>query len=679
MTTSPSLPDLSDLPDGHPATWIEYLRDVVFRTRGKTYWSYLSPAWELLTGFTVAESLGRDILEFVYPDDRPENIAVKERLESGVQATSRHIKRLLRKDGSFVWIEVDLRVLRDANDALVGSIGTIRDISERVALETALSRERALATVTLGALTDAVFTIDPLGHIEYLNPSAVSLLGVPDDAFLGQPVTERLVFSGLDFSAVFAMAQRSGRMQSLGSRCCLIAQSGACIEVDGVLQPLPSDGSGFVLVLRDVREQRALQSRLSFQATHDSLTQLMNRAAITDALGRAQVRAGRQGGAFSVLLVDMDYFKLVNDHYGHGVGDEAIRCVSRALAQTLRPGDQIGRWGGEEFLIVLPDADVAEAQEVAERLVVVIRHLPSPVPGIALSLTVSVGVATASGASVATHASVVVQQADAALYEAKRAGRDRVWVYSDTQMGALTLTARVQEAITAGRLRALFQPIHDRMTGAICAYEVFAQIIEPDGFSLAADVFMPALQRVHRAYQVDMDILPNAWRHCSSGEAGAMLCVVHLSADLLHRPEQMAVLLTRLQAEGGAVSRMVLKLGDRTALPEAGALRSVLTPWFAAGATLVINQNSTGQAALSYWIDWPVGFIQLDGYLLRQALISPRAYTVLTALQALARALGYRTIAEQVDRPELLELVHEIGVDWVQGYLFGTPRLMGET
>ena len=668
------LPDLPDLPDGHPATWIEYLRDVVFRTRGKTYWSYLSPAWEQLTGYTVAESLGRDILEFVYPDDRPENIEVKTRLERGEQMTSRHIKRLLRKDGSFVWIEVDLRVLRDASGELMGSIGTIRDITERIALESALTRERALASVTLGALTDGVLTIDPVGHIEYLNPAAATLLGASMAEYLGQPVAERLSFDGLDFPALVATARQTGQIQALGQRCCLIARDGARIDVDGVVQPLPGEDAGLVLVLRDVREQRALQARLSFQATHDALTQLMNRAAITDALGRAQTRALRQGGAYSVLLADMDHFKLVNDHYGHGVGDEAIRLVSRTLAQHLRPGDQIGRWGGEEFLIVLPDADEAEARAIAERLVDAVRSLPSPVPGDALTLTVSVGVATAHGAASAFSAAVLVQRADAALYEAKRAGRDRVWMYSEQQLGVITLAARVQAGISSGGLRPLFQPIHDRVTGALCAYEIFAQIVTPDGSMMMAESFMPALQRVHRAHRVDMAIIPQALAHCTQAIDCAIRCVVHVSADLLHRPVQMAALLAQLQAQGVALSRVVLKLGDRDALPPPSVLRSVLSPWFAAGACLLVNQNSTGQAALSYWIDWPVGFIQLDGALLRQALTEPRAFTVLTALHGLAQSLGYRTIAEQVDRPELLELAHEVGVDWVQGYLFGTPR-----
>ncbi len=677
MTTTPPdsrLPDLPDLPDGHPATWIEYLRDVVFRTRGKTYWTYLSPAWVQLTGFTVEESLGRDILEFVYPDDRPENIAVKQRLESGGQMASRHTKRLLRKDGSFVWIEVDLRVLRDEAGELVGSIGTIRDITERVALERALERERALASVTLGSLADGVLIIDPAGQIEYINPAALALLGGAEADYLAHTVTDRLAFDGVDFPQILTAARDRGQVQALGQRCCVLTADGARIEVDGVLQPLPGEQAGLVLVLRDVREQRALQARLSFQATHDALTQLMNRAAITDALGRAQARAARQGGVYSVLLADIDHFKLVNDHYGHGVGDEAIRLVSRTLAQHLRPGDQIGRWGGEEFLIVLPDTETVEAQGIAERLAAAVRGLPSPVASVALSLTVSVGLASARPLSLTHSAAVLVQQADAALYEAKQAGRDQVWVFDESEQGVLSLAVRVQSAMDAGGVRPVFQAIHDRSSGALAAYEIFAQITTPDGETLSAQAFMPALQRVHRAHRVDAAIIPHALSHCPTTDA---LCVVHLSADLLHRPAQMAALFAQLQESGAELSRLVLKLGDRAALPEEAALRAVLSPWFEAGASLVINQNSTGQAALSFWIDWPVGFIQLDGVLLRQALTSPRAYTVLTALHGLAQSLGYRTIAEQVDRPELLELVHDIGVDWVQGYLFGTPRPIG--
>ena len=535
-------PETSAERDTEPADFIGSLRDVVFRTRGKTFWSYLSPAWTTLTGFTVEESLGRNILDFVYPDDRPANSLRKQQLESGEISASRHTKRLLRRDGSFVWIEVDLRVLYDGDGAFLGSVGTIRDISDRIALENAIRHERERAAVTLMALSDGVLTLDPQRRIEFLNHAAADLLGLKlIDYALHRPIETVLALESGDIRSVVDEARAQQQMHTLDGRCRLHATEADWSDVDLTVIPLSEADEGCIIVLRDVREQRALQARLHHQARHDALTQALNRVGMLDELGRTHAGFLRTGATFSNILLDLDHFKRVNDQHGHAAGDEALRLVARAIQGALRADDHLARWGGEEFLCLLPHTSLEQAIAIAERIRAEVQALELKQGRQPIPLTISAGVSAASPDRGDT-LEQMLQRADFSLYEAKQAGRNCVWHERMTGEGVLDLASQAQEALRAGRLDLMYQPIISLTTGAQVGQEGFARMRMPDGTPLKAARFMPALQQMHRAHWVDEKVIPLVLEDCLQGRLQGD-CFINLSADLLRRPTLMHALL----------------------------------------------------------------------------------------------------------------------------------------
>ena len=675
-------PETSAERDTEPADFIGSLRDVVFRTRGKTFWSYLSPAWTTLTGFTVEESLGRNILDFVYPDDRPANSLRKQQLESGEINASRHTKRLLRRDGSFVWIEVDLRVLYDATGAFLGSVGTIRDISDRIALENAVQHERERASVTLMALSDGVLTLDPALRIEFLNQAAADLLGLKHATeALDLPVDTVLALASHDLHNVLQAARRAGQTRTLADRCRHPGAEADWVDVDLTLIPLSAAQQGCVIVLRDVREQRALQARLHHQARHDALTQTLNRAGMLDELRRAHATFARTGATFSQILVDLDHFKLVNDHHGHATGDEALRQVAQAIQGVLRVGDHLARWGGEEFLCLLPQTTLEQGCAIAERIrgavqALQLRHDGQPIP-----LSVSAGVSAASVDRQDT-LEQVLQRADFSLYEAKQAGRNCVWHERMAGQGVLDLVSQVQEALRADQLELVYQPIVSLATGERVGQEGYARIRLSDGVEIRAARFIPALQQMHRAYWVDERVIP---RVLDDGLQGRLQgdSFVNLSADLLRRPTLMHALLDSFLQRAGCgasaqpLGQLVLELGNRPLQLDVAAVRAALQPWLDAGVRLAINQSGSGLSTMAYWTELPIHFLKIHAALLERAATTPKARLILSSIVQLARQLGCVTVAEQVDQPGLVDVARDLGLDWLQGDLAGKTQRGG--
>ncbi|MEJ2480569.1 MAG: EAL domain-containing protein [Acidihalobacter sp.] len=672
--------DRYELADEDVASLIPHLRDVVFRTRGKAYWAYLSPAWSTLTGYSVEESLGRHILEFVHPDDREQNDELKERLEGGRVPASRHIKRMIRKDGSVVWVEADVRVLYDDEGVFQGSAGTLRDVSGSVRLQATLRKERRVARTTLAALSDGVVTLDAALRVEFMNGAALELTGLDEGGCLGRPIAEVLVLEGGDLSEAVAGSLAQLKPRFLGGRTQLLRADGAAIDVDLTVTPLV-EGGGCVIVLRDVREQRVLQAKLLYQANHDPLTRLSNRAAMQEALAREHGRALRRNAPYTLLLVDLDHFKVVNDHYGHALGDEALKAVARSIRGGLRDGDWLARWGGEEVLCLLPDTGAEEGARIAERIRATVEQLEIRHQGLRVPLTVSIGVGCNDELEDAAEA--VLLSADAALYEAKQAGRNQVWCGGEGGLDVIGMAARVQEALQLGRLRLAFQPIIDLSSGDQIGSEALARLAVGNGRYFEAAAFIQAARRLHLLHRVDAALIPQAMGHCSEGLLAGepRLHFVNVSADMLRRPSQVRNMLDQAERNcascGDLVGKdkpLVLELSEREFLSDTLRAREALAPLLEFGMQLAIDHFGSGYASLRYLGDLPVNFIKLEGDLLRSAVRKPSMRAVVRGMRQMAEDLGARTIAEQVEDAETDELIRELGIGWAQGRYYAPPQ-----
>ncbi|OBS09669.1 sensor domain-containing diguanylate cyclase [Acidihalobacter prosperus] len=401
-----------------------HLRDVVFRTHRNGYWCYLSPAWAHMTGYTVVESLGTHLLDIVHPEDRPMNLKVKQSLEIGKTSASRHVKRMVRKDGRVIHVEVDVRMAEGDEDEGRVSVGTIRDITERVEMEARIDAERQRHESILAALCEGVASLSTDGRIRYLNPAAREMTGWEAGQCVGDMLAIDEPLNGANGLRGLLTALSAGQPYRLPQPIQLAVGSRWLELRLAPLAPAPGEDGG-VLVIRDVSGEQELLARLRHQAEHDALTGLTNRRAMHDILPHSHDQATRTGKPYALLICDLDHFKSVNDRHGHAVGDHVLQTVALRLKHLMRPGDRLARWGGEEFLCLLPATEPAAAWSIATRLC---HEIATHAWGDTLdggAPTLSIGMAC--WPQDLSDPEKLMLCADDALYQAKRSGRNRVW------------------------------------------------------------------------------------------------------------------------------------------------------------------------------------------------------------------------------------------------------------
>lgn len=427
--------------------------------------------------------------------------------------------------------------------------------------------------------------------------------------------------------------------------------------------------------------QSRLRARLREQAEFDELTGVLNRGALQDVLARVHADAQRTGMSYAVMLSDIDNFKAINDQHGHQTGDEVLAQVTRCMQAGLRQGDWLGRWGGEEFLALLPRIEADEAVEIADRLRQQVAAATFATDYTEFRVTLSGGVACHPLDAIDTQSLLSI--ADAALYEAKDAGRNRVQRATRRGRRLYTLAARIEEGLRAGRIRPAYQPIVDLRDGHIVGEEALARLISRGRKVMVAADFIEVASLRHLIHHIDEHIFGCALQHCRQRVEQGLprLQFVNISAGTLRHPERIAAMATAMHNAGEACSGttlsegpLVVEITERDFLyPEQAA--QMLAPLLACGARLAIDDFGSGYSSFQYLVELPVEFVKIEGSIVRKAVTDTKARAVLRGIRDVARESGARTLAEGVEDAATAELVRELGIDWVQGYYFGVPEL----
>lgn len=405
--------------------------------------TYVSPSVERITGFSVEDMLAMASEQvFAHYENGSILAQLQQRHQDFLAARihSEHyftdVIELPCKDGSWVWTEINSHFVRDPVSGAIELHGVTRDITQRKQTEVELIAAKSKLQGMLDALPDLLFEIGPDGVIhDYRSPRS-DLLAVAPEVFIGQPI------SGIlppDVVAVVtaALDEAVDRGVSMGHTYALVLPHGVrWFELSLAAKPQAAgENARYIGLARDITErqqmQKALEERtaelqrvnadLHMRASHDVLTGLHNRLAANDRLRTEFLGVKRSRKVYTVLMLDIDFFKRVNDTHGHAIGDQVLVHIAQVLRATLRESDFIARYGGEEFLALLPATDLASAYPVAEKLRQAVEATPDPVAG---RVTVSVGLALATPDQVDEE--VAVREADDQLYTAKKAGRNRV-------------------------------------------------------------------------------------------------------------------------------------------------------------------------------------------------------------------------------------------------------------
>lgn len=441
--------------------------------------------------------------------------------------------------------------------------------------------------------------------------------------------------------------------------------------------------TAFVHLANASLEQAALLNNLTHLASHDLLTGILNRRGIQECMERELARSERRKLAFSVILFDIDRFKLVNDRLGHKEGDIVLRGVADAARRVLRNEDYIGRWGGEEFICVAPETDREGAMHLAERIRSNIKDTPIAVSSGEINATVSLGLVTYphDGESL----DKLVATADSALYQAKRAGRDRSVSASLVQQHIHSMGNMLDQALREQRIVPAYQPIVELATGKVVAEETLARLVTPEGDVVPAVDFIEAAHQLQLLHRIDHAILLQAFSHCVVGLQTGMNQLNHfvnISADLLRHRDLVENTLSAARehcsACGDAIGDtkpMIIEITERELLVDIDNARELLQPFIDFGLRLALDDFGSGYSSYQYLADLPVHFIKIDGALVRR-LNEPKVRAILQGIQDTADALGIITLAEFIENTETESILRDIGVHWGQGYYYGKPTII---
>ncbi|MEW6471799.1 MAG: EAL domain-containing protein [Actinomycetota bacterium] len=429
------------------------------------------------------------------------------------------------------------------------------------------------------------------------------------------------------------------------------------------------------------RRRRYTQTlELAHQALHDALTGLPNRLLVAQRLDQALERSARGGAAVSVLFVDLDRFKLINDSRGHAAGDELLVTVAERLRRVVRAEDVVARFGGDEFVIVVceDDAEALEASSMAERILEVLRQ-PVLVEGQEVFLSASVGIAVADGAC---SPNSLLRDADAAMYRAKEKGRDRCEFFDATMRTEATellaMQSALHRAIERDELRVFYQPVVDLRSGVVAGVEALLRWDSPQHGLVSPASFIPLAEETGLIGPIGAWVLDQStaqlarWRQRSWGRS--LTVSVNLSARQLRRRELVPVLLSSLLGSGIDPAALCLELTETTFMEDADNHREALAGIKGLGLELAIDDFGTGYSSLTYLKRFPVSVLKIDHSFVRGLGEDDADTAIVKSVIDLAHALGLVVVAEGVETDNQVAHLRRLGCDLAQGYFFARPQ-----
>jgi len=545
---------------------------------------------------------------------------------------------------------------------------------ERAEADVRRSEERFRSLVQNGS--DVVAVVTPAGAVKYISPS-IERMGYDVDGFLehvGQIHPDDRAQAIENFTALLTdpdnvvtaemrlkHADGTWRWQdvSFANRC-------ADPSVEGI-----------VVNFHDITERKGFEDQLAHAAYHDRLTGLSNRAGFVRKLETAVVRAQREHLTTALLFLDLDRFKVINDSFGHNVGDHALVEVARRLRECVRAEDIIGRFGGDEFTILIEDVRPGRAADLAERVTSALRR-PLHLNGRDLSVSASVGLVVSDDVRAPDD---LLRSADLAMYLAKENGRSR-WELFDPEMGSSILdryriAAELRQAIDEGHLVTYFQPEVSLSTGAIIGFEALVRWMHPVRGLVLPGSFIPVAEENDLIMEVDRYVVESALRQLKvlqavNAESAGLFMSINISPACL-TPECAQEVL-RLVDDVGVDPRAVqLEITERTAVADSPMAVHAIERLRRAGIKLVIDDFGTGYSSLECLQRLPVDGLKIDRGFVADLDVTDAATAIVRAVVTLGHQLELRLTAEGVETADQLERLRSLGCDSAQGYYFAEP------
>ena len=528
---------------------------------------------------------------------------------------------------------------------------------------------------------DAIL-VESGGQVVFANPAAKKLFRETDAAQLSGISVLDLTPDEYREAVAHAVDQLSIHHQFYHTEEIARRLDGTMFEVSVRRVALVYDGQPAIqTVARDISDRKTLERQLAYQATHDALTGVVNRSSLIEKLSDAIVYADRHGFPVWVAFVDLDRFKQINDRFGHAAGDQLLRAVTDRLMNSLRKDDVLGRYGGDEFVLVLrggPEDHLTT--QVIERLMKNVCQ-PVTIDGHELRVTCSIGIATypVDGRS----AEELMHHADAAMYMAKESGRNLFQFYNSEINAQLQQRAKIEaelmHALDRGELYLVYQPQISLRTGRIEGAEALLRWNSPGLGELTPDQFIPLAEQTTLINRIGEWVVREAAQQAAQWERdglGMLRIGVNLSARQLNGLELLRIVKTALADSGLPPHRLELELTETLMMSDVKLTLDILHELHHMGVQVAVDDFGTGYSSLVYLQRLPLSCLKIDREFVH-ALANPEDNTaeqIVSTLIQLAHSLKLRVIAEGVENKIQLDILRQHGCDEIQGYLHSAPQ-----
>ena len=604
----------------------------------------------------------------------------------------------LQLTNSTIWFSVNVSPIADDT-----AIWIARDVTDRKQTEAEIHYiEQELAQITLQSIGDGVITTDKDGRVQYLNPSAESLTG--------WSVREA---QGKSFAEVFCLTDRfdhqptidlldevvhNHEISKLTAKSSLLAHNGTRHEIEGLVSPivnLQQQLIGTVTVFRDVTHARKMARRLSWQASHDSLTKLYNRRKFEEYVVKAIASARQDLTRHTLCYLDLDRFKIVNDTCGHAAGDRLLYQVTKLLKKRIRNADIFARLGGDEFGIVFHQCPIELAVKCANELRQLIEDFRFVWQDKVFRISVSIGLVEIEPTT--EKLSNLLNSADAACYLAKQQGGNYVYLCRERdliiaqQHGERRWIETIERALERNEFCLYAQKIvpireGDVFVGSLSKehahYEVFLRLKDSEGIILPG-AFLPAAERYGLMPAIDRWVISNFLAsyesYCQSLSPSALanssqLFTINLSGASINNQEFGNFLRSQFDRYSIPLHTICFEITETVAITNLERANILMNQLKALGCSIALDDFGSGMSSLTYLKNLPIDYLKIDGSFVTNITHDEIDYAAVECFNHISQIMQIETIAEFVENQEILQLLQQIGVDFAQGYGIERPK-----
>ncbi|MBK6852712.1 MAG: EAL domain-containing protein [Burkholderiales bacterium] len=616
--------------------------------------------------------------------------------DAGVEVGQVSVQRSLRP----LLLGTSISAVGGAALAMALLVSMRRQLRRERQLADAVLDEKERARVTLRSIGEAVITTDLEQRVDYMNPVAEALTGWPLADARGKPISQVCRLVDLDrvddVPTPIAAALRDNKVSGLSGRDVeLVARDGARIAIEDSAAPIQDRNGeviGGVMVFRDVTTTRHMAQRISWAASHDSLTGLVNRREFESRVDAALHSARNFDRHHVLCYLDLDQFKVVNDTCGHAAGDALLTQLAHVLAARLRECDTLARLGGDEFGVLLEGCALERARLIAADLLAAVRDHRFQWEGKAFAVGVSIGL-VAINAATGSRADVF-SAADTACYTAKEDGRNRIRVFQsgDADMkqrrNDMGWAARLNRAIEEERLVLYYQPYlplsgepggQPGQAGQGLHIEILLRLIDETGKLVEPGSFLPAAERYNIMPAIDRWVIKAVFEryHDLQAQLGAPLtCAINLSGTTLNSGGILDYIHEQARQYQPPPASICFEITETAAINNLRNATLFMRDLKALGFRFALDDFGIGTSSLSYLKSLPVDYLKIDGSFVRNMVTDQIDHAMADTINRVGHIMGLKTVGEYAETGDIIDALRSLGVDFAQGYGVQRPRAL---